>query len=346
MSRNHFNPGRKSGFAVSRTLVILLAATALVLLGVILYTQRAGFHTGTMVRKPKQSYSRIALPRRIMLYTGEKQTLKPRKLDSGKELPEISWDTKDPSTAQVTKGNVVSARKAGKTTLTWRTDSGEKQNLTVFVRRKPAKKVIYLTFDDGPGARNTPRLLNLLKKYDAKATFFLVGTEVSAHPEIVRREFREGHTVAIHTYTHNYNQIYKNTSAFFRDFDRIEKQLTGITGQKPRFNRMPGGSNNAIVSRKNAKTIQRILRKKGYVCMDWNAATNDAVGIAYSTDTMARYGMKSINAVRTPIVLIHDSDMKTKTVPVVKKLLKHYTKKGYSFEALDMYHGPAIQFTK
>ncbi|WP_173558107.1 Ig-like domain-containing protein [Eubacterium pyruvativorans] len=127
MSRNHFNPGRKSGFAVSRTLVILLAAAALVLLGVILYTQRAGFHTGTMVRKPKKSYSRIALPRRIMLYTGEKQTLKPRKLDSGKELPEISWDTKDPSTAQVTKGNVVSARKAGKTTLTWRTDSGEKQ---------------------------------------------------------------------------------------------------------------------------------------------------------------------------------------------------------------------------
>ncbi|WP_173558109.1 polysaccharide deacetylase family protein [Eubacterium pyruvativorans] len=206
--------------------------------------------------------------------------------------------------------------------------------------------MIYLTFDDGPGARNTPRLLNLLKKYDAKATFFLVGTEVSAHPEIVRREFREGHTVAIHTYTHNYNQIYKNTSAFFRDFDRIEKQLTEITGQKPRFNRMPGGSNNAIVSRKNAKTIQRILRKKGYVCMDWNAATNDAVGIAYSTDTMTRYGMKSINAVRTPIVLIHDSDMKTKTVPVVKKLLEHYTKKGYSFEALDMYRGPAIQFTK
>lgn len=346
MSRNPFNSEQKTGRSGSRILVILLAAAVVVLLGVILYPQRTGFLAGTSARKTKEAVSRIALPKRIMLYTGEKQTLKPRKLDSGKKLPKITWSTSDSSVAEVTKGNVIAARKAGKTTLTWKTDAGEKQNVTVFIRQKPTKKVIYLTFDDGPGARNTPRLLNLLKKYNAKATFFLVGTEVSAHPEIVRREFREGHTVAIHTYTHDYRKIYRNTGAFFRDFDRIEKQLTEITGEKPHFNRMPGGSNNAFVSRKTAKEIQKVLRKKGYVCMDWNAATNDAVGIAYSADTMARYGIKSINAVRTPIVLIHDSDMKTKTVPVVKKMLEYYTKKGYSFEALDMYHGPAIQFTK
>ena len=90
---------------------------------------------------------------------------------------------------------------------------------------KENKKIAYLTFDDGPSRTVTPQILDILAKYDIKATFFVVGKYAEKNPDILRRIYEEGHVIGNHTYSHNYNYIYKNVSNFVRELDATQRGI-------------------------------------------------------------------------------------------------------------------------
>lgn len=215
----------------------------------------------------------------------------------------------------------------------------------------PAKKVkkgkkVFLTFDDGPGTKVTPKVLRLLKKYDMHATFFIVGRYAKKHPELVRRAYEQGNQIGIHTWSHNYRKIYSSKKAFFEDFDRTEKLIIKITGEKPTVCRLPGGSNNAYLNRKMAVSIVKELHRRGYTVVDWNAASEDATGVNYSSRRMAHFAIKGIRLNKKPVVLSHDASFKPKTPATTARIIKYCAKHGYNCVTMKEYTGKVPLFIK
>ncbi len=137
------------------------------------------------------------------------------------------------------------------------------------------EKVCYLTFDDGP-SKNTPLILDILKNYNAKATFFVIN---SADIGYIQRIHDEGHTVGLHTASHNYAQLYSSTDAYFNDLKQISDKVESIIGIRPTVMRFPGGSSNKV-SAKYCKGIMTqlvtLVQEKGYSYFDWNISSGDA----------------------------------------------------------------------
>lgn len=205
----------------------------------------------------------------------------------------------------------------------------------------PEGKTIYLTFDDGPGP-DTPRLLDVLKKYNAKATFFAVDT---GYPEIMKRIVEEGHSLGIHTMTHNYGKIYASPEAFWADMTGMQQIIEDATGRKTWLMRFPGGSSNTVSSK--VKGIMTLLTKAvedaGYTYFDWNVDSMDAGG-ATRADTVFRNVAEGVSKQKVSIVLQHD--IHPFSVDAVERILAWGQENGYRFLALDetsptMHHGVA-----
>lgn len=190
-------------------------------------------------------------------------------------------------------------------------------------------KKAYLTFDDGPSA-NTGKILDILDKYDAKATFFVIyrpGYE-STYKEIVRR----GHTLALHSYTHRYSDIYKSTSAYFDDLNRLSDYLYSLTGVRSKTLRFPGGSSN-LISRSYSKGIMTRLtsevEKRGYRYYDWNVDSGDADANCVKASTLVANIKKRCGSQKSAIILMHDAPAKTTTVTALPDIIRYLRSKGY-----------------
>ncbi|MBO6047494.1 MAG: polysaccharide deacetylase [Erysipelotrichaceae bacterium] len=195
-----------------------------------------------------------------------------------------------------------------------------------------SKKVIYLTFDDGP-SKQTPKILKVLKKYNVKATFFVIGARPKCY-KYIGQAYKQGHCIAAHSYTHNYN-IYKSQSKFYKDLGKIEKVIKKQTGKTSKVIRFPGGSSNTI-SRKYKKHIMKKLTKsvmkKGYRYYDWNVDSTDASGNNVKASKIVK---RSKSKKKKICLLMHDAVTKKTTVKALPKVIKYYKKKGYTFKTLD-----------
>ena len=192
-------------------------------------------------------------------------------------------------------------------------------------------KVIYLTFDDGPSA-HTPRLLDILKKYNVKATFFVTKTK---YIDTIKRAAEEGHTVAVHSASHKYKSIYASEDAFFADMNKMQSVIEELTGQKSMILRFPGGSSNTV-SKFNKGIMTRLVQAvtdKGYRYFDWNVDSNDAGG-AKTADKVFNNVVKGIGKKTNAIVLQHDT--KGFSVDAVEQIILWGLVNGYRFEALNM----------
>jgi peptidoglycan/xylan/chitin deacetylase (PgdA/CDA1 family) len=299
----------------------------------------------TKAAEKQVAYAKISTDRTYRtVFTGKTLTMKIQ-CDATKKHPKphLTFRSSDKNIATVSKKGRIHARKPGEAVITCKAPNDQKLRLKLFVRKK-SSHVVYLTYDDGPGAHQTPKLLRVLKKYNAHATFFVVGSQAKRHPKLIRRELENGNAVGIHTYTHNYRRIYKNGKAYFRDFERTEALLEKIAGQRTNYVRMPGGSNNGFVKRKTSRRIIRRLHQKGYHVMDWTAASQDAVGVRYSTRQLTRFAIRTSRGQNPKIILMHDSDAKPHTAAVTRNVIKYYKKKGYTFESLETYEGKDILF--
>lgn len=200
-------------------------------------------------------------------------------------------------------------------------------------------KTVYLTFDDGPGGY-TEKILDILDKYGVKATFFVVKT---GYPHLLTRMANSGHTVAIHSMTHNYNKIYASEDAFFEDMYAEQAHIAAYTGITTTLLRFPGGSSN-MVSRFNPGIMTRLSQKlteMGYTYFDWNVDSKDAGG-AKTPDEVYRNVIGGISTRRTSVVLMHD--IHWTTLNALERIIKWGLANDCSFYALTassptMHHG-------
>lgn len=189
-----------------------------------------------------------------------------------------------------------------------------------------SQKVIYLTFDDGPSDKVTPKILDVLKKEKVPATFFIVGKPAENRKNILKRAHDEGHTLAVHSYTHNYKEIYKSTETLLEDIEKCNDLICSITGEYSHTYRFPGGSYNIAPEKIKAVTAN------GYDFVDWNASFRDC---ELPHPTAGKLYTAAISTVSDPnkiIMLAHDTTDKIETVEALKEVIKHFKEQGYKFK--------------
>ena len=190
-------------------------------------------------------------------------------------------------------------------------------------------KVAYLTFDDGP-SKYTPQILEILRENNIKATFFITGWCTEGKENILRQVADEGHTVGLHSWSHDYDEIYESTDSWLEDFARVYRKVYAVTGQKPWCFRFPGGSYNNY-NRDTADDIIAEMESRGFAFYDWNSATQDASTSA-TYDSCMEHIRESINADHE-VVLMHDS--LEITPEYLQDVIDYIRGEGYSFETLD-----------
>lgn len=194
---------------------------------------------------------------------------------------------------------------------------------------------IYLTFDDGP-SWITEKILDILKEENIKATFFVCGNNTKYGEKILKRMIKEGHKIGNHTYSHDYNKIYKDVGSFFKDLYKNEKSIYEITGLKPKIVRLPGGSNNSsphkgkdLITEINKKLLQR-----GYTYIDWNATAADSAPTSPIKEQIIFNVLKWSTKYNNSIVLMHDSGGKENSLKALPTIIKKLKSFGYSFDVL------------
>lgn len=188
------------------------------------------------------------------------------------------------------------------------------------------QKEIYLTFDDGPSDKVTPKILDILKKENVPATFFIVGKHAETRKDILKRAHDEGHTLAVHSYTHNYKEIYKSAEALVADIEKCNELICSVIGEYTYLYRFPGGSYNI------APEKIRAVKELGYECVDWNASFRDS---EISDPTAGKLYTAAISTVTDPhkiIMLAHDTTDKIETVWALQEVIRHFKNQGYKFK--------------
>ena len=198
-------------------------------------------------------------------------------------------------------------------------------------------KVIYLTFDDGPSPY-TRQLLDILDKYDVKATFFVVCNGNEAFRDLIGEEFRRGHSVGVHCNNHDYKVVYKSEAAYWEDFEKAQAVIEAQTGQRTNLLRFPGGSSNTV-SRKYEKGLMTKLAKqmeeKGYYYFDWNVLSGDAEAKPISTDEVYKNVTNGIAGLKGRPAVVLQHDIKKFSLDAVERIIKWGLENGYTFLPLD-----------
>lgn len=202
----------------------------------------------------------------------------------------------------------------------------------IIVRNRVENKgVVYLTFDDGPSNKYTGKILDILKKYNVKATFFVTS---SGSDDLIKREFNDGHTVALHTSSHDYKKIYSSIDGYFEDLNKISNRVYKITGSRSTIIRFPGGSSNTV-SKNYSKGIMTELTnevvKRGYTYFDWNISSGDA---GETTDPVVEYNnvIKNLKMDRANVILMHD--IKKHTSECIENIILYCLENGYKLDKI------------
>ena len=192
---------------------------------------------------------------------------------------------------------------------------------------------VYLTFDDGPSS-NTTAILDILRKHNIKATFFVIGKEDDESKARYRQIVNEGHTLAMHSYSHKYSVLYDSLDSFESDFSKIQNYLYEVTGQECLFYRFPGGSSNHV-SNTDMKEFINYLNTQGITYFDWNVSSGDATSQAYTAEELVDNVMKDVVKYKTSIVLMHDAETKTTTVEALEPMIEALESMGAEILPID-----------
>lgn len=193
------------------------------------------------------------------------------------------------------------------------------------------KGVIYLTFDDGPHATNTKKILDVLKEEGVKATFFVT---MSGPDYLIQREYQEGHTVGLHTATHQYSVVYSSVNSYFNDLTTVHDRVKRLTGYDSRIIRFPGGSSNTISAKYSKGIMTKLTNEvlaRGFRYYDWNVSGEDT-GSAKTSQAVYQNVIKGLRKDRANIVLLHD--IKSYTADAVRDIIRYGKNNGYSFEKI------------
>lgn len=195
------------------------------------------------------------------------------------------------------------------------------------------EKQVYLTFDDGPSKDITPQILDILKQYNVKATFFVLGARVELYPETLKREFEEGHYIANHGYSHAYSKIYENKDTTFQEYVQTEqciKDALGIQEYNSYLFRFPGGSSGGRYSKVKSEA-RELFSSYGVAFTNWNCLTGDAENKT-TADACFDEMISTKGTQNSVILLMHDANDKEQTVAALPRIIEYYINEGYTFK--------------
>ncbi len=196
-------------------------------------------------------------------------------------------------------------------------------------------KVCYLTFDDGPTPTVTTAVLDVLKQYNVKATFFMLGKMIERNPEVARRVYEEGHLLANHSYSHDYQSLYATGEGFWDEIVRTEGLIRDVSGEEPfPLIRFPGGGHNAGSYAAEKQQYKLLLQEKGYYYADWNALNGDAEG-GTRTASQLLERIKATATQKDIVVLMHDAATKKTTAEALPAIIEYLQSQNYEFRRMD-----------
>ncbi len=194
------------------------------------------------------------------------------------------------------------------------------------------RKRAFLTFDDGPSREISIPILDLLKTENIKVTFFVLGSRVELYPDIVKREYEEGHYIANHGYSHIYSQIYTNTQTVLDEYNKTNDAIKNALGE-PNYNshlfRFPGGSVGGKYKQIKKEAIA-LLDSNNIAHVDWNALTGDAEGKSTKEEEIS-YLKETIGEKNNVVILMHDAADKSATYEALPEIISYLREKGYEF---------------
>lgn len=195
------------------------------------------------------------------------------------------------------------------------------------------QKICYLTFDDGP-SNNSEEILDILKKYDTKATFFLIGSEIHEdNRAIIERIEEEGHAIGLHSNIHNFGKLYVGVDVCVQDFSEQYNLLKEEYGIDTKIFRFPGGSACSYMNGQRHAYIDA-MREKGFVGFDWHVSGEDSYGNP-TVWSIQKNIFDNLEDYENPIILLHDINVADATVDALPGILEQIIAAGYSFETLD-----------
>lgn len=198
---------------------------------------------------------------------------------------------------------------------------------------KSDTKRAFLTFDDGPSSV-TSKILDILKQENVKATFFVLGSNVDARQDMVKRMYHEGHYIANHGYSHTYSQIYSSPQFVLDEYNLCNDKVKNAI-QVPEYNshlfRFPGG----LVGGKYADIKQQakeLLSQNDILHIDWNALTGDAETNNLSVDFELSRLSQTIAHRNSVVILMHDAAAKSITADALPQIIENLKEQGYEFK--------------
>ncbi len=196
---------------------------------------------------------------------------------------------------------------------------------------KGKEKVAYLTFDDGPSLV-TPKILDILNKENVKASFFVIGKSVEAHPEIVKRAYDEGHYIANHTYSHNNSILYRSSESFSNEIKKTDIAIgkaIGVDAYSSLIFRFPNGFMSPQYKAKK-KEMAKLLSQMNYAYIDWNCLNNDSIK-KYNSSQLLNNLKKSSKNKNTLVILMHDTKDVSNSSLALEDSIEYLKSEGYSF---------------
>lgn len=191
------------------------------------------------------------------------------------------------------------------------------------------KKILYLTFDDGPTKIITEEILDILKEKKVVATFFVVGEEIDNHPEILKRIVDEGHKLGLHSDTHDFRYIYEDSDNFMSEMKIVKDKIKKLTNLDVNILRFPGGSAGKLSQDFLAK-----IHRENYKIFDWNVDIKDGVDPYQDTDSILNNSKISNTDMNNKILLAHCNSNNRSTVKALPLIIDYYSDMGYVFEGL------------
>ena len=242
-------------------------------------------------------------------------------------------DNCDGEIKDVKKEGGYNANEIGEYTITY--TATDKAGNTSSATRKVivSNGVIYLTFDDGPNSGTTNVILDILKEEGVKATFFVTN---NGPDELIKREFDEGHTVALHTASHDYSIVYASDESYFNDLYSVQNRVKRITGVESKIIRFPGGASNTVSRRYSNGIMTRLTQEvvnRGFKYYDWNISSGDAGGTTQASGVYNNV-VSGLRHDRVNMVLLHD--IKGHTRDALRDIIRYGKNNGYRFERITM----------
>ena len=210
-------------------------------------------------------------------------------------------------------------------------DDDLKEKISLLTKSK--EKIAYLTFDDGPTLKSTPKILDILKEEDVKATFFVIGKYVANHPELVKRAYEEGHYIANHGYDHNNKKLYASNNSFIDEVKKTDIEISkaiGVENYCSHIFRFPNGFMSPNNKSQKKKCV-KLLQDMNYTYVDWNCLNNDSIK-KYTSRQLLNNLKKSSKNKGTLIILMHDTVDVSDSSSVLKASIQYLKEEGYRFD--------------